>query len=113
MRVATVTLLALTVQMAYGAPTQAAAELSAIGCCAEHCDHPSADGRARCCHLSQPAASVGAVSRATGVSPSLVVAALPASPVPANGFADVRPIRPVGDSSPPAPIFLRTLSLRL
>ena len=64
----------LGVEIAYGTPTRAAAELRAAACCADHCDHarpPTSSGR--CCGIGQPAGHPGVASVVPGIAPPVAL----------------------------------------
>jgi len=108
-------LLALLLAGAYAAPSASAAGLRAAKCCADHCAKPRSPAAAReCCPLLGASDDVGAfaVTAKAAVDAGPSVAAIVAVPVSFQRGAP-QPASPVGASSRAAPVFLRTLSLRL
>jgi len=115
-RAGTAFLLALVMLGAYVAPVSAAAGLRAARCCAERCAKPrSATAASHCCAVVASSVDVGAFSapRLPQDSPGLALLAVATAAEPSGGLIPSRFALPDSPASRAAPIFLRTLSLRL
>ena len=116
LRIALAALLAVLIAGSYAAPSAGAAGLRAAKCCAEHCAKPRSPVAAKeCCPSFGSPADVGAftvTTKAPSLDPGLIFLSTVATAQwrPANATAGLI----LGDPSPrAAPLFLRTLSLRL
>ena len=116
LRIALAALLAVLIAGSYSAPSANAAGLRAAKCCTEHCAKPRSPAAAKeCCPSFDSPGDVGAFTVAAK-APSLDPGSAVLSAVAAEQWrpAEAPSGLMLGDTSPrAAPLFLRTLSLRL